>query len=139
MKVLLSWHVTEAERDYFTSALPVGTELAWSEGPHFSRFETSHRYLAEHAATADVIVGFVLPDETLEMAENLKLLCWFHAGCDELPFEVLIEPRYPGHGFGRRECGTRGRTCHGDDLGSDQETAHETRDGAGWRGGLPAL
>lgn len=45
--------------------------------------------MVEHAADTDIIIGWVVPKGILELAVNLKLLCWLHAGCDELDYKLL--------------------------------------------------
>jgi len=91
MNVLLSWHPTDDELARLRASLPDGTEVLLPERPEdsLSRFEVSADQLARHAPAADIVIGWVLPDAALEAATNLRLICWNHAGCDELDFDTL--------------------------------------------------
>jgi phosphoglycerate dehydrogenase-like enzyme len=90
VKVLLNWQVNAKERALFEAALPPGTTiLAQAPGPHFSRFDGTLESIAEVLPEVDAIVGWVLPEGALELSRKLKLLCWMHAGCDELDFAKL--------------------------------------------------
>lgn len=99
-KVLLTWQATNDEIELFRDALPAGTEVvAQKAAPCVSRFDATFASIAEDAADADAIVAFVMPEGIVDVAHNLKLICWMHAGLtianrpgdDELHPEVLKE------------------------------------------------
>ncbi|KUM28703.1 phosphoglycerate dehydrogenase [Mesorhizobium loti] len=89
MKVLVGWHATEGELEEFRKALPGVDIVAPREEPYLSRFDLTLESVAEHLEDVDAIVGYVLPDGALGLAKKLKLICWMHAGCDELPLARL--------------------------------------------------
>ncbi len=85
MKVLLTWQAHADEIERARAALPAGTDvLAHAQIPSFSRFDASYEGLAVEARDADVLMGFCLPPGILDVAENLKLICWMHAGVNRL-------------------------------------------------------
>ena len=90
MKVLLTWHVADHELAKYKAALPENTVIVFPPRPAgYSRFDTTLKAISPFLNDVDVIVGWVLPEGTLDVAKNLKLLCWMHAGCDELDFGRL--------------------------------------------------
>lgn len=90
MKVLLTWHVEAQELAKYKAALPENTVIVHPPpAPGFSRFDTTLEAIKPLLHDVDVIVGWVLPEGTLDAAKALKLLCWMHAGCDELDFGRL--------------------------------------------------
>jgi phosphoglycerate dehydrogenase-like enzyme len=96
MKVLCLWHANEDEINRIRSAMPPGTEVVAPKGEYFSRFESTYADLERHAVDADAFIGFNLPRGTagppkdvLDIATKLKLLCWLHAGCDDLDLKQL--------------------------------------------------
>lgn len=91
MKVLCLWYATREEIMEIKAALPLGTEVVAPEGEYFSRFESTYAELKTHAVDADVIIGWSLPYGLLEIAKNLKLLCWQHSGCNDLDLKRLKE------------------------------------------------
>lgn len=91
MKVLCLWHATEAEMAKIHAAMPNGTEVVAPEGEYFSRFESGFQHLERHAVDADAMIGWAIPRGVLEIADKLKLLCWQHAGCDDLDLKLLKE------------------------------------------------
>lgn len=102
MKVLLTWQAHAEEIERVRSALPTETEVvAHGEIPSFSRFDASFDGLAEEARDADVLMGFCLPPGILDIADNLKLICWMHAGVNRLDSAKLMEK-------GIRVCNSRG-------------------------------
>ena len=89
-KVLLTWQATAQEIARVRAALPSGTEVvAQRIAPTLSRFDATYAALADDARDADAIMGWVLPPGILEIARELKLISWLHAGCDELDFPAL--------------------------------------------------
>lgn len=102
MKVLLTWQALPAEIERVRAAVPDGTEVvAHPEFPAFSRFDASYEGLAEHARDADVIMGFCLPPGIIDIADELKLICWMHAGVNRLDADKLKRQ-------GVRVCNSRG-------------------------------
>lgn len=91
MKVLCLWYATEAELSQVRAALPPGTEVVAPQGEYFSRFESTFSELRQHAVDADAMIGWAIPKGLLEVAKKLKLLCWQHAGCDDLDLRLLKE------------------------------------------------
>jgi phosphoglycerate dehydrogenase-like enzyme len=88
-KVLLTWQATPEEIARVRTALP-GVEVAAQKiAPTLSRFDATYASLADDARDADAIMGWVLPPGILEIARELKLISWLHAGCDELDFPTL--------------------------------------------------
>src|SRR5262245_43420828 len=89
-KVLLTWQATAEEIARVRAALPAGTEVAAQRiAPTLSRFDATYASLAADARDADAVMGWVLPPGILEIARELKLISWLHAGCDELDFPAL--------------------------------------------------
>jgi phosphoglycerate dehydrogenase-like enzyme len=89
-KVLLTWQASAEEIARVRSALPAGVEVvAQRIAPTLSRFDATFASLADDARNADAIMGWVLPPGILEIARELKLISWLHAGCDELDFPTL--------------------------------------------------
>jgi phosphoglycerate dehydrogenase-like enzyme len=89
-KVLLTWQASAEEIARVRSALPAGVEIAAQRiAPTLSRFDATYASLADDARDADAIMGWVLPPGILEIARELKLISWLHAGCDELDFPTL--------------------------------------------------
>jgi phosphoglycerate dehydrogenase-like enzyme len=89
-KVLLTWQATAEEVGRVRAALPADTEIvAQRITPTLSRFDATYASLADDARDADAIMGWVLPPGILEIARELKLIAWLHAGCDELDFPTL--------------------------------------------------
>lgn len=91
MKVLCLWYATKGEIDQIKNALPAGTQVVAPDGEYFSRFESTHQELKAHAIDADVFIGWSLPYGLLEIADNLKLLCWLHSGVNDLDLRLLKE------------------------------------------------
>jgi phosphoglycerate dehydrogenase-like enzyme len=89
VKVLLTWQADPEEKAKFQTALPDVQIHAPPATPSFSRFDCTLDAIGPFVAEADVIVGWVLPPGALQCASKLKLLCWMHAGCDELDFASL--------------------------------------------------
>jgi phosphoglycerate dehydrogenase-like enzyme len=90
VKILLNWQPTADETQRYLDALPGSTILTPAAADNgFSRFETNLRDVRPLLADVDAIVGWVLPEGSLAHCLNLKLLCWMHAGCDELDFVKL--------------------------------------------------
>lgn len=89
MKVLCLWYATKGEVDYISKAMPPGTKVVAPEGEYFSRFESTYSDLENQAHDADVFIGWTLPQGILEIANKLELLCWLHAGCDDLNHSLL--------------------------------------------------
>jgi phosphoglycerate dehydrogenase-like enzyme len=89
MKVLCLWHATEDEINSIRKVLPRGTDVVAPEGDYFSRFESTYAQLERHAVDADAFIGFTIPEGVLEIADNLKLLCWLHSGCDDIDLPLL--------------------------------------------------
>jgi phosphoglycerate dehydrogenase-like enzyme len=84
-KVLATWHATEAELAAIRAAVGEAVELATPDPPSgLSRYECSLAAIARHLGDSDAIIGWVLPEGALERASSLQLLCWLHAGIDEL-------------------------------------------------------
>lgn len=102
MKVLLTWQALDAELEYIRDALPAGVEVvSHPEVPTYSRFDARFDAIAEHARDADILMGFCLPPGTLDVANNLKLICWMHAGVNRLDADTLMSK-------GIRVCNSRG-------------------------------
>lgn len=72
-------------------AMPEGTEIFAPTGDYFSRFESTYAELQQYAREADVFIGWSIPKGLIEIADNLKLLCWLHSGCDDLDLKLLRE------------------------------------------------
>lgn len=89
MKVLCLWYATEDEISSIKRAMPKDTEIVAPKGEYFSRFESTYSELECHAIDADAIIGWSIPKGLLEVAKNLKILCWQHAGCDDLDLKLL--------------------------------------------------
>jgi len=89
MKVLIGWYATEEEMDRFRKALPNAEIVGPRPEPHLSRFDLTLDSIAESIVDADAIVGWVIPEGALDLAKKLKLICWMHAGCDELDMKRL--------------------------------------------------
>ncbi|SDD34320.1 Phosphoglycerate dehydrogenase [Bradyrhizobium brasilense] len=89
MKVLCLWYATEEEISSIKRAMPKGTEVVAPKGEYFSRFESTYSELQHHAVDADAMIGWSIPKGLLEAAKNLKILCWQHAGCDDLDLKLL--------------------------------------------------
>ncbi|MER8633370.1 2-hydroxyacid dehydrogenase [Mesorhizobium opportunistum] len=89
MKVLLAWQATEDEVSLFRNALPEATIVAARPEPYLSRFDGTLESIREELPDVDAIVGWVLPEGALGVAKKLKLICWMHAGCDELDLARL--------------------------------------------------
>jgi len=93
-KVLLTWQATAEEIARVRAALPHGVEVAAQRNaPTLSRFDATYASVVDHARDADVIMGWVLPPGIMEIARELKLIVWLHAGCDELDFQTLKRRR----------------------------------------------
>ena len=89
-KVLLTWQATAEEIGRVRAALPPDMKIvAQRIAPTLSRFDATYSSLADDARDADAIMGWVLPPGILEIARELKLIAWLHAGCDELDFPTL--------------------------------------------------
>ncbi|OSI73172.1 NAD(P)-dependent oxidoreductase [Bradyrhizobium canariense] len=89
MKVLCLWYATEDEISSIKRAMPKGTEVVAPKGEYFSRFESTYSELERHARDADAMIGWSIPKGLLEVAKNLKILCWQHSGCDDLDLKLL--------------------------------------------------
>ena len=90
MKILLTWHVSENELKKYKAALPENTLIVFPpRADGFSRFDTTLEAIMPFLHDVDVIVGWVLPEGALAATKKLKLICWMHAGCDELDFGQL--------------------------------------------------
>jgi phosphoglycerate dehydrogenase-like enzyme len=101
-KVLVTWHATDAELATIAAAAGDEVELAVPAGPvGLSRYECSLGSLAEHLPDAEALIGWVLPRGALVQAPALRLLCWLHAGIDELDGAELARR-------GVRVCNVRG-------------------------------
>ncbi len=101
-KVLATWHATVEERATIAAAVGDGVEVVTPDGPAgLSRYECSLEAIAEHLDDAEAIVGWVLPRGALARARSLRLLCWLHAGIDELDQPELAR-------LGVRVCNVRG-------------------------------
>ncbi|HEY4427991.1 MAG TPA: NAD(P)-dependent oxidoreductase [Solirubrobacteraceae bacterium] len=101
-KVLATWHATEQEIASIRDAVGDGVEVAT---PHseagLSRYECSLEAVAGQLEDADAIVGWVLPRGALARMRTLQLVCWLHAGVDELDRAELMRR-------GVRVCNVRG-------------------------------
>ncbi|WP_441258675.1 NAD(P)-dependent oxidoreductase [Bradyrhizobium sp. 521_C7_N1_3] len=93
MKILCLWYATDAEISRLKAALPAEAEVVAPQGEYFSRFESTFAELKGHAVDADAMIGWAIPKGLLEIADKLKLLCWLHAGCDDLDIRLLKERR----------------------------------------------
>jgi phosphoglycerate dehydrogenase-like enzyme len=101
-KVLLTWHATDSERATIAEAVGGDVEIAVPDPPAgLSRYECDLDAIARHLSEADAIVGWVLPSGALPRADSLKLICWLHAGIDELDQAELARR-------GVRVCNVRG-------------------------------
>ena len=90
MKVLLTWFATPAEVARVQKVLPKGGKVvAPKPRPVISRYEVEYDDVASLAPGADVIMGWTIPPGIWDLAADLKALVWFHAGCDELDFDML--------------------------------------------------
>ncbi|MBT1516784.1 phosphoglycerate dehydrogenase [Bradyrhizobium sp. SRL28] len=89
MKVLCLWHATEDEVNSIRKAMPRGTEVVAPKGEYFSRYESTYSELEAHAVDADAFIGFAIPNGLIEIARNLKLICWLHSGVDELDLQLM--------------------------------------------------
>jgi len=89
-KVVLTWQATSDEIARVRAALPAAIQVvAQRVAPTLSRFDATYASLANEVRDADAIMGWVLPPGILEIAHQLKLISWLHAGCDELDFATL--------------------------------------------------
>jgi phosphoglycerate dehydrogenase-like enzyme len=89
-KVVLTWQATPDEIARVRAALPAAIKVvAQPIAPALSRFDATYPSLADEVRDADAIMGWVLPPGILEIAHELKLISWLHAGCDELDFAAL--------------------------------------------------
>ncbi|WP_342709879.1 2-hydroxyacid dehydrogenase [Bradyrhizobium sp. B124] len=84
MKILCLWHASDDEIENIKRAMPKDTKVVAPKGEYFSRYESTYAELEADARDADVLIGFSVPEGVLEIAEKLKLLCWLHAGVDDL-------------------------------------------------------
>jgi phosphoglycerate dehydrogenase-like enzyme len=101
-KVLATWHATGEELATIAAAVGDGVEVVAPSGPvGLSRYECTLEAIAEHLDDAEAIVGWVLPRGALARARSLRLLCWLHAGIDELDQPELAR-------LGVRVCNVRG-------------------------------
>lgn len=89
MKVLCLWYATQEEIDNIKRAMPVGTEVVAPKGEYFSRFECDYSDIERHAVDADAFIALAVPEGAVEIAGKLKILCWLHAGCDDLDLPLL--------------------------------------------------
>ena len=90
LRVLLNWQASESEITRFRAALPGDTIFfVPAPTPCYSRFDCTLDAIKPVLSKVDAIVGWVLPAGALGAAKNLKLLCWMHAGCDELDLRYL--------------------------------------------------
>lgn len=89
-KVLATWYATEGELEEIRRAIGADAHLVSPRPPSgLSRYECSLDAVAEHVTDADAIIGWVLPEGALARARALRLLCWLHAGIDELDQQEL--------------------------------------------------
>jgi len=101
-KVLVTWHATAAELATLAAAVGADVELAVPDPPvGLSRYECSLEAIAKYLEDAEAIVGWVLPRGALSRAGSLRLMCWLHAGIDELDQPELAHR-------GVRVCNVRG-------------------------------
>jgi phosphoglycerate dehydrogenase-like enzyme len=101
-KVLASWHATPEELAVLSQAAGDGVEVLTPEPPAgLSRYECTFESIEKHLPDAEAIVGWVLPRGALARAGSLRLLCWLHAGIDELDQADLARR-------GVRVCNVRG-------------------------------
>lgn len=101
-KVLASWHATDEELATIADAVGAGVEVVAPDPPAgLSRYECSLQAIAAHLDDAEAIVGWVLPRGALARARSLRLLCWLHAGIDELDLTELARREV-------RVCNVRG-------------------------------
>ncbi|MER8843167.1 2-hydroxyacid dehydrogenase [Mesorhizobium sp. M0913] len=89
MKVLLGWHATDEELATVRQSLPGATVVGPRPEPYLSRFDLTLESIADTLGDVDAFVGYVLPEGSLDIAKKLKLICWMHAGCDELDLARL--------------------------------------------------
>lgn len=101
-KVLASWYASDDELRAIRDAVGDGVEIVGPEGrPTLSRYECSLRSIQPHLCDADAIIGWVIPEGSLEQAASLRLISWLHAGIDELDLAELARR-------GVRVCNIRG-------------------------------
>ncbi|WP_420969507.1 NAD(P)-dependent oxidoreductase [Bradyrhizobium sp. B120] len=91
MKVVCTWYATQEETDAIKAVLPADAQIVVPQGKYLSRFDCTYATLRPHLAEADVIMGWALPNGTLEAANKVKLLNWIHSGCDGLDVRLLKE------------------------------------------------
>ncbi len=89
MKVLCLWHASDDEIKFVKGQLPTGTKVVAPRGKYFSRFECTYEDIERDAVDADAFIGWTVPEGIFEIAEDLKILSWLHAGCDDLPLPLL--------------------------------------------------
>ncbi|PBB89710.1 phosphoglycerate dehydrogenase [Mesorhizobium sp. WSM3864] len=89
MKVLLGWHATDEEVSTFERSLAGATLVRPRPEPYLSRFDLTLESIVETLGDVDAFVGYVLPEGSLDVAKKLKVICWMHAGCDELDLARL--------------------------------------------------
>jgi phosphoglycerate dehydrogenase-like enzyme len=88
--VLATWHPTDEELAAIVAAAGPDAEVRVPSGPvGLSRYECTLDSIALHLSEAETIIGWVVPRGALEAAPNLRLLCWLHAGVDELDLAEL--------------------------------------------------
>jgi len=88
--VLATWHPSEEELAALVAAAGPDAEVRVPDGPPgLSRYECDLASIARHLPATEAIVGWVLPRGALEAAADLRLLCWLHAGVDELDLAEL--------------------------------------------------
>jgi phosphoglycerate dehydrogenase-like enzyme len=88
--VLATWYPTEVELSALVAAAGPEAEVHVPDGaPGLSRYECTLASIALYLPDAEAIIGWVLPRGALEMAASLRLLCWLHAGVDELDLAEL--------------------------------------------------
>src|SRR5205085_7719987 len=56
---------------------------------YLSRFECTYEEVETHAADADAIIGWAIPDGILAQAKNLGLFVWLHSGIDDIDRALL--------------------------------------------------
>lgn len=101
-KVLATWYATAEELATIEAAVGDGVEVAAPTGHvGLSRYECSLESIVEHLQDADAIIGWVLPGGALSRAGSVRLLCWLHAGIDELDQPQLAR-------LGVQVCNVRG-------------------------------
>lgn len=89
MKVLCTWHATDDEIQFIKGELPPNTNVVAPRGKYVSRFECTFKDIEHDLVDADAMIGFVVPEGSFEIAEKLKILSWLHAGCNDLPLQML--------------------------------------------------